>query len=486
MKEKSFYYKVNKSNGFKKVAREFIACCCILLMVTMIFAKYCKLTNFSKDAFYEFNNFIDKDLIDVLCVGSSHMYCHINPVQMFDDFGIVAFDLGAGSQAVPFSYYYLEEAFKTQTPSLVILDTYMMISSDDAEKENAQGNFINMNLSYTKYKALQSVDGLEDRMDILLNFPIMHNRYGSINNLSFDLEEGSSSTYLGYRYGTEMQPYDMKDVVDISSVTEVSAVSERKETYLRKCIELCKENNVDIVLVNSPFPEINEEYQQVYNLVQQIANEYEIDFFNGCLYLEQMELDYSTDYMGGRHLNYLGAEKYTRWLVGRLLEEGYEFQDRRGDERYKYWEDESKRLNYAMMRDLQYNQMEFTDLMNILQADDNLYYILSYNGTAETLLPEYRDYLQSQGIMADSSGIFVFKRGKLIWQSCFDDGDSYADYVQRNWIMVEAGQEDCLMVKMCNNNVGVVDRTAEPSVNVYVYNEFTRSYYIGREYPQVY
>lgn len=486
MNDKKFVFKVVKFNRLKKFAREFIACCCILLTVTMIFEKYCKLANYAKDAFYEFNNFIDKDLIDVLCVGSSHMYCHINPVQMFDDFGIAAFDLGAGSQAIPFSYYYIEEAFKTQTPSLVILDTYMMVASDGTEKENAQGNFINMKISYTKYKALKSIDGLEDRTDILLNFPIMHNRYSDIGFWSFDMEEGSSSTYLGYRYGTEVQPYDMENVVDISSVTEVSTVSERKETYLRKCIELCKENNVDIVLVNSPFPEINEEYQQVYNRVQQIADEYKIDFFNGCLYVDEMGLDYATDYMGGRHLNYLGAEKYTRWLIERLLAEGYVFKDCRGDERYRYWEDESKRLNYVMMRDLQYNQMEFADLMNLLRSDNNLYFVLSYNGTSESLQPQYRDYLVKWGIPLDSSGVLVYKRGKLIWQSYFNGEDSYADYLQRNWIVVEAGQEDCLMVKMCNNNVGIVDRMAEPTINVYVYNEFTRSFYIGREYPQVY
>ncbi len=485
MRGNLFFSKVKKFR-YKKISRGVIACCSIVMIVVLVFARYCKLANYAKDAFYEFNNFVDKNLIDVLCVGSSHMYCHINPVQMFDDYGIAAFDLGAGSQAVPFSYYYLEEAFKTQKPSLVILDTYMMISADEAEKEDAQGNFINMKISYTKYKALQSIDGLEGRTDILFNFPIMHNRYDSINYLSYDLEEGSSSTYLGYRYGTEVQPYEMENVADISSVTEVGTVSERKETYLRKCIELCQEKNIDIVLVNSPFPEINEDSQQVYNFVQQIADEYGIDFYNGCLFTDEMALDYTTDYMGGRHLNYLGAGKYTKWLVERLREDGYVFQDRRGDKKYKYWEEESARLNYIMKRDLQYNQMGFADLMDMLRSDDNLYFILGYNGTAKALLPEYRDYLEDWGISLDSPGVFVFKKGELVWQSYSDGENSYADYIQRNWIMVNTEEEDCLTVKMCNHDVGIINNAAEPSINVYVYNEFTRSYYISREYPQVY
>ena len=199
-----------------------------------------------------------------------------------------------------------------------------------------------------------------------------------------------------------------------------------------------------------------------------------------------MALDYTTDYMGGRHLNYLGAGKYTKWLVERLCEDGYVFQDRRGDKKYKYWEEESARLNYIMKRDLQYNQMGFADLMDMLRSDDNLYFILGYNGTAEALLPEYRDYLEDWGISLDSPGVFVFKKGELVWQSYSDGENSYADYIQRNWIMVNTEEEDCLTVKMCNHDVGIINNAAEPSINVYVYNEFTRSYYISREYPQVY
>lgn len=475
----------SRFHGIKKLIRRLIACGCILLTVFVLFNRYYKLANSARGAFYEFNNFIDNGLIDVLCIGSSHMYCHINPVQMYDDYGIAAFDMGAGSQTVPFSYYYLEEAFKTQSPYLVILDVYLMIGADSAEKEKAQANFMGMKPSYTKYRALRSIDGLDNLADVFWNFPIMHTRYSNINAGSYYLEEGSSATYLGYSYQTNIQPYDSSTILDIGSVIEVGSVSERKELYLRKCIELCKENNVDIVLVNSPFPEITEDDQKVYNFVQQIADEYGVEFLNGCLYTEAMELDYMTDYMGERHLNYLGAAKYTKWLTEYLLMKGYVFPDRRGDKRYEYWEEESKRLNYMMLRDLKCNQMEFTELMDFLRLDDNFYYILIYNGTSDALLPEYDEYLRNLGIILDAPKIFIYKKGELVWQSYFSKEETYADYIQGNWIKV-TGNIDQFTVSICDNCVGIIDKNAGTSICVFAYNEFMRSYYIGREYLQIY
>ncbi|MDE6767127.1 MAG: hypothetical protein K2J35_02895, partial [Eubacterium sp.] len=413
-----------------------------------------------------------------------HMYCHVNPVQMYDDYGIAAFDLAAGSQAIPFSYYYLEEALKTQKPSLVILDVYMMIVDDSQEKEEAQANFVSMKPSYTKYRALRSIDGLENLWDIFWEFPIMHTRYGSINEASFDLDEGSSRVYLGYTYRTEIVPYDSNAVADISDVTGIDYVSKRKEEYLRKCIELCKKNNVDIVLTNSPWPEITEEYQRVYNFVQQIADEYEVKFLNGCLYVDDMGLDYTTDYMGGRHLNYTGAYKYTKWLTEYLISEGYSLPDRRGDDRYSYWDTESMRLRYVVAEDAQYSKMNFYELMDTLRNDDNFYYILTYNGNSDTLLPEYDEYLRNCGIALETPGVFVFKRGELVWQSYFNGEDDYADYIQRNWIKV-TGDENQLVISMCGNDVGIVDQTKDIAIKIYIYNEFIRAYCAGCEYEQI-
>jgi hypothetical protein len=81
-------------------------------------ARYMDLTKTSSTSrLDDFYHNVDKNTIDVLCVGSSHMGSGINPVQMWDDYGISAYSIWGGSQAVWFSYYYLLEALKNRNES---------------------------------------------------------------------------------------------------------------------------------------------------------------------------------------------------------------------------------------------------------------------------------------------------------------------------------------------------------------------------------
>lgn len=348
MKDSSFIF------SFKKACRQIIVCILVVAIIAICFLRYCDMATPMRGSMYAFYHFMEKDTLDVLCVGSSHVYCGVNPVQMYEDYGIAAYDLAAGSQSIAFSYYYLEEAFKTQHPKLVILDTYMMIAEDEQEKENAQMNLYNMKPSLTKYRALQMIDGLDNMGDIFWFFPIVHDNYANINEVSYDFKEEYMGLYLGYEYRGTIEPYDLSMIEDVRFVTEVGSVSEKKENYLRKCIELCRKNNVEIVLTNIPWPDISVETQKVYNLVQQIADEYGVEFINGCLYTEEIGLDYTVDSSGDSgHLNYTGATKYTKWLTEHLISEGYDLPDRRGDDRYGYWQRESERFTFLLEQILQ-------------------------------------------------------------------------------------------------------------------------------------
>lgn len=54
---------------------------------------------------------------------------------------------------------------------------------------------------------------------------------------------------------------------------------------------------------------------------------------------EDMGLDYETDYANGGHVNYLGAVKYTDYMI-RYITDHYNLPDHRGEEGYKEWDDE--------------------------------------------------------------------------------------------------------------------------------------------------
>ena len=50
-----------------------------------------------------------------------------------------------------------------------------------------------------------------------------------------------------------------------------------------------------------------------------------------------MGINMETDFRDGDHLNFLGAEKLTRYFTA-YLQDHYEFEDHRGDAKYSLWE----------------------------------------------------------------------------------------------------------------------------------------------------
>ena len=77
---------------------------------------------YSVTTFYE----QEEDSVDLLILGSSHAYQNINPMILWKDAGIAAYDLCGSITPLWNSYYFLKEAVKTQSPRLVILEAYCL------------------------------------------------------------------------------------------------------------------------------------------------------------------------------------------------------------------------------------------------------------------------------------------------------------------------------------------------------------------------
>lgn len=362
----------------------------LALALLISFTYYCKLVQYPRNNFYEFYNDIESNRLDVLCVGSSHLYCGINPVQMYEDYGIAAFDLACGSQAVWHSYHYIKQALKNQQPKLVILDVYTVPEKIDYFNTRVtQMNLLNMPSSFNKWMALNAADP-DNKAEIYFGFPITHSRYTKLERNDYNLRGNMNTNFLGYAYKSKIVPYEEGTVKDVREVSEIVSIPEKAEKYLRKSIELCLEKDIDIILTNAPWPDITEEKQKQYNYIQIIADEYGIPFLNGCLYNEEIGLDYTVDSMGdGGHLNHSGVTKYTKWLSEYLVNT-YNLPDRRGEKQYEAWEHQADKLKAVIRRERLAQAEDIQEILDELYAGESLYYVVSLNG-------EYNNTLSGGG-----------------------------------------------------------------------------------------
>lgn len=447
---------------YSKYLKRIVSAVILFGMVILIFGRYAEIARYPRTGLYDFYNKIEKDTVDVLCVGSSHVYCSINPVQMYDDYGIAAYDLSAGSQAIWYSYYFILEALKTQKPDVVILDVYTVIEPDGYFDKKIEGNLLNMKPSYTKYEALRAADA-DDIASILFEFPITHSRYKQLQKEDYSIRK-NNGFFLGYLYETRIVPYSKEQITDVRGGVEMDPISRKAEEYLRKTIERMKKDEIDLILVNAPWPNITEGAQKKYNYVQKIADEYGIPFLNGCLYTEEIGLDYTVDSMGdGGHLNYTGAAKYTRWLCN-YLKENYELPDRRIDDRYAVWQQESEKLNALMRKNNLATIDNIYEYVSNIQSDE-IYYVITMDGNNGEEGNDICEFLSTNGIDIQQDGICVMNGNKEVF--CHKGEDTYQYYQYFGDSVLYVYEEEDKNIVLWNDRVHAV---VENGFNIFAYD----------------
>ena len=120
------------------------------------------------------------------------------------------------------------------------------------------------------------------------------------------------------------------------SPEEKAELYEVADTYLRKSIELCQEQDIEVLLYNAPSCASVQSILQ-YNKVADIADEYGLQYVNFLYLTEEIGLDPATDFRDASHCNAYGAKKVTKYL-GAYLTEHYDLPDRREDPAYAAWD----------------------------------------------------------------------------------------------------------------------------------------------------
>lgn len=411
------------SNMYRRV----VSICFIIGAVTLILSLYVKRVSTSRECLYEYYNNIPPNTIDVLCVGSSHTYCGINPVVMFKEYGIAAFDLAAGFQPIWCSYYYIEEALKKQNPQCIILDIYTACFEPETFENTVQMNLNGMRLSDTKWKALTAYT-CDQKLDIFLEFPISHANYEKISAKDYYI---NPERYLGYYYNNNIaQLNNINSERDmILSISDKLAIPLKSEEWLVKIIELCREEEIDLILVNAPIPNYNESLQKNVNYISEIANKYDVPILDGCVNYSQIGIDYTVDSMDDNHINYYGSVKYTKWICKYLID-NFELPNRCSDKKYKYWCKSCESLENKINEQIIYNEPNLIQtLKNLRQSNSYMYAIIcSGNGgggvTFKDNNNEAYSYLKTEGIDLNAPCIYLFDENRLIY-SAKDDSEYY-------------------------------------------------------------
>lgn len=352
-----------------KNLKKWILSVCFLCVLagTIIISNQILEQKYSKDAMRGFYD-LPKDTLDVAFIGSSHMLNGVLPVDLWDNYGIRAYNAGQHGQRLSMTYYYMKEVIDKQHPKVMVIDLfYVRQEQANDDIANLHKSIDNLQWGKNKWDAILKAVPKEYRWEVMYPSYLYHSRWNELSRDDFTYLTNDAMNPTG---GTELRwGHVPLEVPEWIALEERLPIDEDTTKWLSKILELGKETNTRVVFTVLPHV-APAEAQAMYHTAGQMAvdaGEYFLDF----MYLaDEIGLDYQSDMYDSEHLNPYGARKVTEYLGGYLVRElGLTNHKEDTSADIAYWQKQSKMYEAAFKAGQLGNIADITEYMQAIQDD---------------------------------------------------------------------------------------------------------------------
>lgn len=300
---------------------------------------------------------MEKNTVDVLFFGSSQGTTAFDPQTMYNNYGLRSYNLSTEQQSIAVSYWLLKEALRYQKPSAVILDVWMCFGNQNPlnSAESCVRKVIDeMKWSRTKKAAISDICTIYPELlkeSFYLRNIRYHGRWKSLGEGDFSFSQlGEKSKTFGFApQGVAWKNGDFSPIA-VPEGTKAAEMQKNMEMYLNRIVDLCKENDISLLLTKTPNRSWN---ASCHIAMQDFADKHNVAFYD----FNTEELYYSSGYdyakNGDGHLDNSGAKKVSE-TFGEILTFDYLIPP----EDNAQWED-SKKWNAHV--DRAYELLHITD-----------------------------------------------------------------------------------------------------------------------------
>jgi len=342
-------------------------------------------------------------------------------MELWDDYGIVSYNLGKQATYMAGSYHNMLLACKYKKPKLIVIDTFT-IESESKIWTNRNFNHELLDaypISYKKYLAIEDLFGREDllnnEIEYLFNFSMYHARWSELTSVDF------RGTRSRYEKGAEsrIKITSPNKVSDIGSVDMYNGKETINMQYLRKMVDYCKQNDIEVLITYLPHPSTDGQIAAS-KYVQKICDEYSVNYLN---FLDLDIVNYDIDcYDKDSHLNVSGARKITDYL-GKYIIENYDIQDQRKNENYDFWYNDYNEYVGYKIKNLKANSENINNYLMLLYGEEDIGYEIKISSKQEitegSLLQKLLKNLDNNYKIDDSS--FVENKDKTVKITTYDN-----------------------------------------------------------------
>ena len=293
---------------------------------------------------------------DVVLMGGSHMNSGIDPNVLWHDYGITSFNYATGGQSIDITYYILKEVLKNHKNPIVVVDAYYLTRIAEYGDKGYISNAIdNMKFSLNKLDTIKNCVPPKDIVSYL--FPLLkyHYRWNELIYRDFNYNSAEEYYAKGFAAGTKKYGKDSSTYNQTSNtISGTVDLAPKASLYLDKIIDLCKKNNLKLILVNTPCDynadsksdAWSKQKAKLFNKVAEVAKKNHVQFINYNDKMDEIGFDFKNEMYNSGHLNISGSTKVSKDF-GNFLKENYKLEDHRSDSRYSQWNTDYKRSQTA-------------------------------------------------------------------------------------------------------------------------------------------
>lgn len=279
----------------------------------------------------------EQENIDVLFLGSSHCYRSIN-LEIFDKgWGINAFNAGTSSQQADGSYYLLREAGANNNIKQVYLEVYYDVLRENESYSLPTAKYIISDYMRPSLNRLEYLWGSGGSAHLTHGLILSRRNWDKFFDFAYikdNISNKLSKSYLNYEYIESINEYYAgkgyvysNDIIEQGSFIantcftpiDESAISLKNKEYLKKIIDYCNEQEIELIFYSAPIPDfrlINVGNYDLYILqMQELIKDTDVIYydFNLCKsdWLVMEDIDFKDDH----HLNGMGADKFSKALL---------------------------------------------------------------------------------------------------------------------------------------------------------------------------
>ena len=474
-----------KTNKWWRILRPCIACVLFLLLFLTILFHVERLIMEPNCEFAIVADYVIPSYsADVIVFGASHVTSAIISQKLMDDQGIASVNAANANQLLWQSVYKLERLLQSQKPRVVVMTLNTVTTQPRSLTNDPESDsFDEMYYSFIGVvpRVMPWINPLKYSISIrqamldpyslpyLSTIGMRHSSIWSLSRNDFlkARRQTLTAATLNYYQSAGISGQTLNE----SLVSDQSAVlPEFCYAQLSRMIELCKENNAELLLIGLPWSTTNEwlgmaEKACVFAETQGAA------YLSMDAIICETDFDYATDMADPGHLNYNGAIKVTGFL-GQFLKENYNLPDRREDPdpRYDVWKARPYQyVSYAAGEYIRYVK-EFDEWVceaEYLNEDYLLIFatnITHGSGFSENLNWDIVSFLNMLGFEEaetfadDECGWFAIMEGtKVLLEQTVYGNLNYATIVDGRPLTLRATQGKDLIIKLDNEQINCGD-----------------------------